>query len=66
MVNGGSTFGDRTYGSPYIDHWFGNWLPSALPRLFTYGQMPAAQAAIMAALWEPLSTPDVTSAATFI
>ena len=32
------------YGSPYILDWFSSQIPSDLPWLFTYGQMPIAQA----------------------
>ena len=32
------------YGSPYVLDWFCSQIPSELPWLFTYGQMPIAQA----------------------
>ena len=32
------------YGSPYVLDWFVSQIPSELPWLFTYGQMPIAQA----------------------
>lgn len=41
------------YGSPYVLDAFVTNLPQAIPYVFTYGQMPAAQAIALQALFEP-------------
>jgi beta-glucosidase len=40
------------YGSPYLLEQFLPKLPKALPYVFTYGQMPAAQAIALDALFD--------------
>lgn len=43
------------YGSPYVLEQFLPELPTELPYAFTYGQMPAAQAIVLNALFQPTS-----------
>jgi beta-glucosidase len=44
LLNSGKVRGLMVYGSPYILQWFHPQIPAALPWIFSYGQMPIAQA----------------------
>ena len=39
------------YGSPYVLHWFMNFVPANLPWVFSYGQMQQAQAIALNSLF---------------
>lgn len=40
------------YGSPYVLEWFRSLMPSELPWVFSYGQLPAAQELALKTLFE--------------
>jgi beta-glucosidase len=42
------------YGSPYVLEQFLPQLPADVPYVFSYGQMPTAQAIALNALWLPV------------
>ncbi|HEY9626647.1 MAG TPA: glycoside hydrolase family 3 N-terminal domain-containing protein [Coleofasciculaceae cyanobacterium] len=51
------------YGSPYVLEDLRSQLPSEVPYVFTYGQMPAAQAIALEALWGGSTREAPTAAA---
>jgi beta-glucosidase len=53
------------YGSPYVADWFKQYIPDSLPWLFTYGQMPAAQAIALQTLFGITSKSEVKTSANF-
>ncbi|MFW6357970.1 MAG: beta-glucosidase, partial [Chroococcales cyanobacterium] len=46
------------YGSPYVMHWFSSQLSPEFPWLFSYAQIPIAQAIALETLWGMSRFPD--------
>jgi len=55
LLRQGQLLAVAIYGSPYVERWWREQCSAALPWVFTYGQMPAAQAIVMETLWGSLS-----------